>query len=94
MKTTSEKLPIVTGSSVDQSGPAITQWDGKLPPSMTESAIRRRALTRGYRLVKFNERSKWYPQYGPYALKNENNFLEAHGLSLAEAADYLDKATE
>lgn len=78
---------------MDQSGSAVTPLDGNLPPT-TEDAIRLRAQSKGYCLVKFDEHGQWFLQYGPYGLKNEANLLEVYGLSLEEVADYLNKDTE
>jgi len=56
----------------------------------SESAVRQKAHRRLYRLTKFSERSRWYNQYGPYALVNDRNCMEDYGLSLAEANEILD----
>jgi hypothetical protein len=41
-------------------------------------------------VVKYRENSKWYPQYGPYALVDERNAIRHHSLTLAEASELLD----
>lgn len=43
----------------------------------SESQLRRRA----------RETSRWYDQYGPYALADQAKYLVAYGLDLARNAD-------
>ena len=57
---------------------------------MRESAVRRKAARRHWRVVKYRENSKWYAQYGPYALADERNAIRHYGLDLSEASDLLD----
>lgn len=35
-------------------------------------------------LVKYGETSRWYAQYGPYALADQANCLVAYGLDLGD----------
>jgi hypothetical protein len=48
----------------------------------SESQLRRRARAEGVTLIKYRENSRWYTQYGPYALADQANCLVAYGLSL------------
>jgi hypothetical protein len=48
----------------------------------SESQLRRRARTQGMKLIKYRERSRWYQQYGPYALADERNHIVAWGMGL------------
>ena len=48
----------------------------------TESQSRRRARAEGLTLIKYRESSRWYAQYGPYALADERNNLVAYGMDL------------
>lgn len=56
----------------------------------SESAVRRKAARRLWRLVKYRESSRWYAQYGPYALVDERNAIRHSGLDLAEASELLN----
>ena len=56
----------------------------------SESAVRRKARRRLYKLTKYGERSRWGDQYGPYSLANEYNTLTHWGLTLADANEILD----
>ena len=47
----------------------------------SETQLRRRARAEGLTLIKYRDRSRWYAQYGPYALADESNCLVAYGLS-------------
>ena len=57
---------------------------------ISENAVRRKAFRRLWRVVKYRENSKWYPQYGPYALVDERNAIRDHSLTMAEANELLD----
>lgn len=57
---------------------------------ISESAVRRKANRRLWRVVKYRENSKWYSQYGPYVLVDERNAIRHHSLTLAEASELLD----
>jgi hypothetical protein len=48
----------------------------------SESQLRRRARAEGLTLIKYRETSRWYAQYGPYALADQANCPAAYGLSL------------
>jgi hypothetical protein len=48
----------------------------------TESQLRRRARADGLSLIKYRERSRWYGEYGPYALADDSNCLVAWGMTL------------
>ncbi len=60
---------------------------------ISESAVRRKATRRLWRVVKYRENSKWYAQYGPYALVDEHNAIRHHGLGLHEASELLNSVT-
>lgn len=56
----------------------------------SDSSLRRRARAQGLELVKYRPSSRWYAQYGPYALVEQStNCLEAYGLSREEVAAAL-----
>jgi hypothetical protein len=57
---------------------------------ISESAVRRKAGRRLWRLVKYRESSRWYAQYGPCALVDERNAIRHYGLDLDEASEVLD----
>lgn len=59
----------------------------------SENHLRRRAAARGLTLVKYREGSRWWSQYGPYALSDRqaSNAIVAAGLDLADVADTLDR---
>jgi hypothetical protein len=57
------------------------------PPS--ESAVRRMATRRGYRLTKIRDNSRWFADYGPYILGDERNVMIGSGLDLVEARDLM-----
>ena len=57
--------------------------------SVSEGTVRQKAARRLWKLTKFNERSRWFYQYGPYALSDERNMMVNHGLSLKEADEIL-----
>jgi hypothetical protein len=60
--------------------------------SMSESAIRSRANTRGYRVWKSRQRSTHYNNEGEFMLVNENNCVvlgERFNASLEDIAAYL-----
>jgi hypothetical protein len=61
-----------------------------LATRISESAVRSKASKRLWRLVKYRENSKWYAQYGPYALVGERNVSRHAGLDLSEASGFLD----
>jgi hypothetical protein len=50
----------------------------------SERQLRRRARTEGLTRIKYRENSRWYGQYGPYALGDQANCLVAYGLELAD----------
>jgi hypothetical protein len=56
----------------------------------SESQLRRRARAEGLTLIKYRERSRWYNQYGPYALADEQNYLVAWGMSPEQVVAELD----
>jgi hypothetical protein len=49
---------------------------------LSESQLRRRYHAEGLRVIKYRENSRWYAEYGPYALADETNCLVAYGLSI------------
>jgi hypothetical protein len=55
----------------------------------SESQLRDRARAEGLILIKYPERSKWCPRYGPYALADGSNCLVAYGLALDEVEHQL-----
>lgn len=55
-----------------------------------ESAVRRKARRRLSSLMKFRANSRWFTQYGPYALVDEQNVIAHSGLDLEEASSLLD----
>lgn len=56
----------------------------------TENRLRRRAAREGLRLMKLRESSRYYHQYGPYALVDPNtNYLVAYGLHLDEVEEQI-----
>jgi hypothetical protein len=59
-----------------------TLIDPKGSAMHSESQLRRRACAEGSTRIKYREASRWYPQYGPYALADQANCLAAYGLSL------------
>lgn len=52
----------------------------------SDSQLRHHARAEGLRLIRYSERSRWYHQYGPYALADETNCLVAYGMG-AEAVE-------
>jgi hypothetical protein len=50
----------------------------------SESQLRRHARSEGLRLIKYRETSRWYTQYGPYALADQANNLVAYGPDLGD----------
>ena len=56
--------------------------------SKTESArvqrLRRKAAKDGLQVIKYRESSRWYWQYGPFGLKDANNYLTAWGTDLED----------
>lgn len=52
------------------------------------STLRLRAMQQGKRLVKISERSKWYAQYGPFML-TENNLIHDYGMTAEDVATAL-----
>ena len=47
------------------------------------STLRRRAAVRGLRLITYRDNSRWFAQYGPYALADvSTNALIVSGLEL------------
>jgi hypothetical protein len=56
----------------------------------SDCAVRRKARRRLWSLMKFRESSKWFFQYGPYALVDERNTIAFQGLDLDEARHLLD----
>ena len=50
----------------------------------SESQLRSRARAEGLKLIKYRENSRWYHQYGPYALTDPtmSNCLVAWGMDL------------
>jgi hypothetical protein len=60
--------------------------------SMSESAVRSRAKTRGFRVWKSRQRSTHYNNEGEFMLVNQNNDVvlgERFNASLEDIADYL-----
>ncbi|MCX2712042.1 hypothetical protein [Mycolicibacterium sp. J2] len=55
----------------------------------SESKLRKIASRQGLRLVKYRESSRWFSQYGPYALADEGNCLVASGLQIDQLAAEL-----
>ena len=53
-------------------------------PIHTESQQRHRAADHGLRIVKYRETSRWFHQYGPYALVDGGNCIVASGLDADE----------
>jgi hypothetical protein len=62
----------------------------KTTEGISESAVRHKAHRRRWSLVKYRENSRWFYQYGPYALVDENNAIAFHSLDLVEARELLD----
>jgi hypothetical protein len=60
---------------------------------ISESALRRKAHRRRLSLVKYRENSRWFYQYGPYALVDDRNTIAFHSLDLAEASELLDSVS-
>jgi len=52
----------------------------------TENNLRNRARISGLQLLKYREASRWYSQYGPYAIADQNGALIAYGLDLEAVA--------
>jgi hypothetical protein len=58
--------------------------------SAREARARRSAIRQGYTVVKYRENSRWYQQYGPYALASAStNTLHSWGLHLDELEKWL-----
>jgi hypothetical protein len=58
----------------------------------SEAQLRRQARRAGLRVVRFGERSRWYWQYGPYALVDaETDGIVVYGLDADGLATELDK---
>ena len=55
-----------------------------------ENNLRHRARRGGLQLLKYRETSRWYGQYGPYAIADRNGALIAYGLDLNAVAVELD----
>jgi hypothetical protein len=56
----------------------------------SESAVRRRAARAGLRLWKVREGSRWFHEYGPYALVDPScAMVVERGLSLANVGESL-----
>ena len=65
------------------------------PPQSSESAIRRKAFRRGYKLTKLRENSRGYEEHGPYMIARlSTNALVESGLTLQEAADWIANAKD
>ena len=60
----------------------------------SESQIRRHARREGLTLIKYCESSRWYTQYGPYALADQANNLVAYGLDLGDVDRELSEYTK
>jgi hypothetical protein len=56
----------------------------------TESAVRRKANRRGYTLTKLGENSRWFREYGPIMLSDENRYIQHAHLNLDEANAILN----
>lgn len=56
-------------------------------PKLT--ALRRHARTRGYRLWKVSERSRWFNQYGPFCLVDLETGAVVHRSLTAEEVSAL-----
>ncbi|KUI16922.1 hypothetical protein AU193_22315 [Mycobacterium sp. GA-1285] len=52
----------------------------------SERALRRRAHAQGLKLVKYRQDSRWFGDYGPYALADQNGCLVAWGLDVEDVA--------
>jgi len=48
----------------------------------SEPQLRRLARADGLRLIKYRETSRWFSQYGPYALADANRNLIAYGMAI------------
>lgn len=46
-----------------------------------ESTLRGRARRQGLSVIKYRPTSRWYQQYGPYALADATNTLVAYGIA-------------
>ena len=69
---------------------AIIQSDSVKAKSPSESAVRRKAVRKGYRLTKIREGCCWFDQYGPYMLADASTKgALVHGLTLEEANYWL-----
>ena len=59
----------------------------------SESQLRSRARAEGLKLIKYRENSRWYHDYGPYALVDPetSNCLIAWGMDLETVERELSK---
>jgi hypothetical protein len=66
---------------------------GTAPQQPSESALRRKAFRRGYRLTKLRENSRWFNEHGPYMIARlSTNGLEVSHMTLQEAAEWIANA--
>ncbi len=69
---------------------ANIQSDSVEAKTPSESAVRQKAIRKGYRLTKIREASCWCDQYGPYMLADAStNGALVYSLTLQEADDWL-----
>ena len=56
----------------------------------TESALRRKAARRGYRLTKIREKSRWFNTYGPFMISDAARNAVLHcGITAEEVNEWL-----
>ncbi|OBF86961.1 hypothetical protein A5791_19905 [Mycobacterium sp. 852002-51163_SCH5372311] len=55
----------------------------------TDAQLRRLARSAELKLIKYRERSRWYSQYGPYALADGYGNLVAYGLDAEDVVREL-----
>lgn len=57
----------------------------------TESALRRKAARRRYKLTKIRESSRWYNTYGPFVISDAaTNCALLYGITVEEVNEWLN----
>ncbi len=61
----------------------------------TESVLRRKAASRGYKLTKIRENSRWYNQFGPFMIADAStNCAVQYGMTAEEVNGWLTSDKE
>lgn len=60
---------------------------------ISERALRKRAARQQLKLVKFRQDSRWFNQYGPFALADSaTGYIEVSGLTLGDVVLQLSRS--